>query len=203
MCKLSCSDSNGNCILLAGDFIDGTPCGFSGECMNGTCQESGLWGKYINWITTNPQVAIPITVLVAIFVIGTIMGLIGCCCRACGRGGKKRKERRTRRPGSTLPVTYSSNNSAHPPTFPSAFVPEVYMNSNMQQPVYAQQQPIYPQQTAYQPSQQPINVQQQPVYPQQLGFQPPQHQHSDAPLPPPQHPPTDQNWVHTANFNGY
>jgi hypothetical protein len=51
-CKLLC-DSPGNnekCLLFSGSFIDGTPCGFGGQCFSGECRNSDMLSTNLQWL---------------------------------------------------------------------------------------------------------------------------------------------------------
>ncbi|KAJ3177701.1 hypothetical protein HK101_010202 [Irineochytrium annulatum] len=59
-CSLLCATKAGDCLQMAGSFVDGTPCGYAGMCMAGSCQESGWFGVAVDWFKSNPQLGIPI-----------------------------------------------------------------------------------------------------------------------------------------------
>ncbi|KAH6592836.1 hypothetical protein BASA50_007886 [Batrachochytrium salamandrivorans] len=46
-CALYCQNGAGNCFLLNGYFLDGTPCGYTGKCSNGVCAGGNPgWNPY-------------------------------------------------------------------------------------------------------------------------------------------------------------
>ncbi|KAI9184119.1 hypothetical protein H9P43_003172 [Blastocladiella emersonii ATCC 22665] len=82
-CYLFCQSSAFGCRQLSGMFLDGTPCGSSGTCVQGVCSDADTLGKIIQWISTN---------VVAAAVIGAAVGILvllalykWCCCRCSGR----------------------------------------------------------------------------------------------------------------------
>ncbi|KAJ3413625.1 hypothetical protein HDV05_007769 [Chytridiales sp. JEL 0842] len=103
-CQLLCVDQNGNCLQLAGAYIDGTSCGYNGVCQTGQCKEGSFVGTVIGWFQSNPQLAIPVAVAVGLVILTIISALIQCCCRRCGRNA-----RQNRVPKATqLPVVTST-----------------------------------------------------------------------------------------------
>ncbi|KAJ3106628.1 hypothetical protein HDU97_005993 [Phlyctochytrium planicorne] len=106
-CLLYCATASGYCTLLAGAFVDGTPCGYSGTCRGGTCTEDNFFGAAIDWFKNNLQIGIPILVAVALIVLSIIISLIRCCCQGCRTRPKPRPE--------LLPVVPSTAVYGHAP----------------------------------------------------------------------------------------
>ncbi|KAJ3021448.1 UNVERIFIED_CONTAM: hypothetical protein HDU68_009623 [Siphonaria sp. JEL0065] len=59
-CQLLCATKNGQCYILAGSMIDGTSCGYSGQCRRGNCEESSWFGSIIDLFLQNLQISVPI-----------------------------------------------------------------------------------------------------------------------------------------------
>jgi len=87
-CKVSCQDPTtpNQCVVLDTLLIDGSPCGYGGTCLNGTCESGSLLDTAKAWYLANLQISIPITVAAALFVITVLWGIISCCC--CNRKPK-------------------------------------------------------------------------------------------------------------------
>lgn len=82
-CMVSCQDPTtpNQCVELETPLIDGSPCGYSGRCQNGTCQSGSLLDTAKAWYVQNLQISVPITVVAALFAITVLWGVINCCCR--------------------------------------------------------------------------------------------------------------------------
>ncbi|KAJ3230629.1 hypothetical protein HDU81_004395 [Chytriomyces hyalinus] len=117
-CQLLCTGPGGQCFQLAGNMIDGTPCGYAGSCAQGSCQESGWFGQFVDLFTANLQISIPIAVTLGFLILCAISNCITCCVRQYKYGSTKRPARRPRPqelpvvvgPAATIPY----NNTAQP-----------------------------------------------------------------------------------------
>ncbi|KAI9365486.1 hypothetical protein DFJ73DRAFT_637880, partial [Zopfochytrium polystomum] len=120
-CQLLCSDTRGNCLQLAGNFIDGTSCGYAGQCRGGSCVEGSWIGSFIDWFKSNPQTSIPIVVGVGVLLILILLSCIQCCKNRYGREARLRK-RPDHLPviGSMGPVMVAVGPSASPGTAAAA-----------------------------------------------------------------------------------
>ncbi|KAF9263096.1 hypothetical protein L218DRAFT_928310 [Marasmius fiardii PR-910] len=85
-CRISCQDpsKSNSCILLSSLLIDGSPCGYGGSCISGTCQAGSLLDTAKAWYTQNLQIAIPVTVIAGIMMILLVIFLARCLCRLKG-----------------------------------------------------------------------------------------------------------------------
>ncbi|OZJ06254.1 hypothetical protein BZG36_00797 [Bifiguratus adelaidae] len=74
-CQLGCADPSNpsNCIMLSGSFIDGTTCGYGGNCYQGNCQSGGALATMDAWIAQNKQYSIPIILAFCLLVILLIL----------------------------------------------------------------------------------------------------------------------------------
>jgi Disintegrin len=78
-CMLTCTAADlgpDTCVIMQGNFIDGTPCGYGGQCLSGACQGTGTGAAIGSWISQNKTLVI---------VIGSVLGTtlllcIGACC---------------------------------------------------------------------------------------------------------------------------
>lgn len=84
-CSVSCQDpSNANsCIVLQQNFIDGTECGYGGHCQGGQCQSGGWQSTFSSWYRNNLQIAVPVTIVIAVIVLLILWGLIRCIILPC------------------------------------------------------------------------------------------------------------------------
>ncbi|KAI9337786.1 Metallo-peptidase family M12-domain-containing protein [Obelidium mucronatum] len=104
-CQLLCATANGQCYILAGSMIDGTPCGYAGNCNKGTCEESSWFGKFVDLFLQNLQISVPIAVGVGLLLLGALWSMCGCCYRQY-KYGSTGTRRRTHRPSPrALPVS--------------------------------------------------------------------------------------------------
>ncbi|KAI8849148.1 Metallo-peptidase family M12B Reprolysin-like-domain-containing protein [Chytridium lagenaria] len=112
-CKLFCSTSDGLCTILSGNFLDGTPCGFSGTCISGGCSNENIVGAALDWFKANPpnrlanrksllysssNSCIPQVAVLGLIVISIFVCLVRCCMRGCSTRPKPRPQ--------NLPVAY-------------------------------------------------------------------------------------------------
>jgi len=98
-CMVSCQDPKtpNQCVVLDSLLIDGSPCGYSGTCHNGTCQTGGILNTAKAWYVENLQVSIPVTVVAALFIFTVLWGITGCC--------RSRKEKAIKFPVIRSPTT--------------------------------------------------------------------------------------------------
>ncbi|KAI8895235.1 Metallo-peptidase family M12-domain-containing protein [Globomyces pollinis-pini] len=59
-CELNCVTTEGVCRNIRGHFLDGTTCGGSGRCKDGTCQGSTIWSLFILYVNLFPNIAVGI-----------------------------------------------------------------------------------------------------------------------------------------------
>lgn len=87
-CKVSCQapTTPNQCVLLDSLLIDGSPCGYGGTCLNGTCQSGSVFDTAKAWYVQNLQISIPITVAAVLLALAVLWGIITCCC--CSRRKK-------------------------------------------------------------------------------------------------------------------
>jgi len=83
-CKVSCQDptTSNQCVVLDTLLIDGSPCGYSGACQNGTCQTGSILDTAKAWYVENLQISIPVTVAAAVLALTILWGVISCCRRS-------------------------------------------------------------------------------------------------------------------------
>jgi hypothetical protein len=91
-CYVTCKDPNvaNQCTILQTVLIDGSPCGYGGHCYNGTCDPGSWQDRLAAMYTQNLQIAIPVTIAVAIVVGMIIYSIARCCFSACARGGRRK-----------------------------------------------------------------------------------------------------------------
>jgi len=80
-CQVSCQDPTtpNQCVVLDSLLIDGSPCGYAGTCLNGTCQSGSIFDTAEAWYVQNLQISIPITIAAALLALLLVWGLISCC----------------------------------------------------------------------------------------------------------------------------
>ncbi|KAJ3102160.1 hypothetical protein HK100_004413 [Physocladia obscura] len=118
-CQLQCESTQGSCYILAGNMIDGTPCGYAGICQSGNCQESSWFGTMVDWILSNLQISVPVIVAVGLIGLGVIWSLCGCCVRQYKYGSVRKQQRQIQMPPpgrAVVPVAIYPNeyNAYHP-----------------------------------------------------------------------------------------
>ncbi|TFK57701.1 hypothetical protein OE88DRAFT_1709856 [Heliocybe sulcata] len=98
-CLVSCQDptSASQCITLQTQLVDGSPCGYAGTCMEGTCHAGPIIATAIvrgeAWYKKNLTIAVPVSVaggILFVFVVGlTLLCMTldpaGIKRRCCGR----------------------------------------------------------------------------------------------------------------------
>ncbi|KAI8911484.1 Metallo-peptidase family M12-domain-containing protein [Gorgonomyces haynaldii] len=98
-CTLNCQDSRGQCYVLNGNFLDGTPCGGGGKCQQGSCQGSNFFLTAIEWIQLNPQIGYPTVAIVGLIILGCIWNCGKRCC-------KRKQEVRTQGRVASAPTNW-------------------------------------------------------------------------------------------------
>ncbi|KAF9785898.1 Metallo-peptidase family M12-domain-containing protein [Thelephora terrestris] len=70
-CQVSCQDPGtaNQCIVLQTQLANGSPCGYGGTCLNGSCHSGSIWDTFKAWYTENLQISVPVTVVVGLFVL--------------------------------------------------------------------------------------------------------------------------------------
>ncbi|KAI8622024.1 Metallo-peptidase family M12B Reprolysin-like-domain-containing protein [Chytriomyces sp. MP71] len=113
-CQLLCQGPGGQCYQLAGNMIDGTPCGYAGSCVQGSCQENGWFAQAIDLFMANLQISIPIAIAVGFLILSLIWSMCGCCYRQYKYGSAKKQPRRPRPhdlpvvvPTAGIPLAYT------------------------------------------------------------------------------------------------
>ncbi|BEI81307.1 hypothetical protein CcaverHIS002_0204670 [Cutaneotrichosporon cavernicola] len=93
-CYVTCKDPNvaNQCTILQTVLIDGSPCGYGGHCYNGTCSPGSWQNRLASMYTQNLQIAIPVTIAVAIIVGMILYSIARCCCGAFTRSRSKPKK---------------------------------------------------------------------------------------------------------------
>lgn len=90
-CLISCASSSlssRTCVQYPQNFLDGTPCGAGGHCLDGQCEGTSTWQEIQYWIQNNLNIFIPVVAVVGVLVLAAI----GSCIWSCIR------RRRVRRP---------------------------------------------------------------------------------------------------------
>jgi len=126
-CQLVCQDPSNNqqCIILQAQLIDGSPCGYGGQCHAGQCKSGSILDTFKAWYRQNLNIAIPATIGVAIVII-LILGGIARCLLRCRRRRTLNAQRLPSYP--TTPQPGEFHNAAEnvwipPPRRPSTRLP--------------------------------------------------------------------------------
>lgn len=81
-CKLLCDSPHHNekCLLFSGNFIDGTPCGFGGQCYSGECRNSDKLSSNLEWLDRHKKAVIPVGVVILLMlcISGFLLFWFGC-----------------------------------------------------------------------------------------------------------------------------
>lgn len=122
-CSLACqSPSNaGSCTVFQTNFIDGTACGYGGFCENGECK-SGDWQEtFKSWYRNNLNIAIPVTIVIALIVLALLYALVRCLILPCFGVARPKRGRRNRKPvsGAMVPPPMRSNGASQQPYYSS------------------------------------------------------------------------------------
>ncbi|GAA5901805.1 hypothetical protein JCM8208_003593 [Rhodotorula glutinis] len=88
-CSIVCQDpsSSRSCIILDQSFRDGTSCRNGGRCRSGSCQSGSGLEAAKGWYRDHLNIAIPVTIVVALIVLAILAALVRCCC-CRGRSGR-------------------------------------------------------------------------------------------------------------------
>ncbi|CAO1613874.1 unnamed protein product [Sympodiomycopsis kandeliae] len=116
-CQLSCQTpgNSNSCTVFQTHFVDGSPCGYGGYCESGSCQSSGWQNTFKSWYRNNLQIAIPVTIVIAVIVIALLWALIRCIIVPCINPNKKRP----RGPSGVLASRRRANGQSMPPPPPN------------------------------------------------------------------------------------
>ncbi|KAI8575236.1 hypothetical protein K450DRAFT_262730 [Umbelopsis ramanniana AG] len=70
-CQLNCLDptDSSQCVILTGQFLNGTECGYGGYCQGGTCTNSSLTNAATSWVDSHKGIAIPLFIILALLVL--------------------------------------------------------------------------------------------------------------------------------------
>jgi hypothetical protein len=109
-CKLLCDSplNDEKCLLFSGSFIDGTPCGFGGQCYSGECRNSDVLSTNLEWLRKHKNIVIPIGVLILLMlcVSGLLLFWFGCW-RCAGYRERRQKT------NQTVTTTKNENSTLH------------------------------------------------------------------------------------------
>lgn len=91
-CSISCqSPSNGaSCLILQSQFIDGTSCGYGGTCLAGECKSGNWQSTFQNWYRDNLNIAIPVTIVIAVIIFALLYCIVKSCLRRSQQGKNKK-----------------------------------------------------------------------------------------------------------------
>jgi hypothetical protein len=94
-----------SCVYVSNYFIDGTPCGYRGQCLQGNCMHGSTLDATLIVLSENKNIAIPVGI--AIFLILCAIGYCcyryrWCCCSRI-RSRKKKQDDGTTTEKVTLP----------------------------------------------------------------------------------------------------
>jgi hypothetical protein len=86
-CTLSCTapSFDGQCAVYNQNFLDGTSCGGGGRCQSGLCEGGSTWGRIMDWLRENKNIAIPVGVVLAVLLLLAIGSCVWSCIRRCRR----------------------------------------------------------------------------------------------------------------------
>ncbi|GAA6046913.1 hypothetical protein JCM3770_003427 [Rhodotorula araucariae] len=81
-CNIICDDptTSSSCVILDQSFRDGTSCGYGGRCRGGSCQTGSALDTAKGWYRDHLNIAIPVTIVVALLVLAILYALVRCCC---------------------------------------------------------------------------------------------------------------------------
>ncbi|KAI0960895.1 hypothetical protein AcV7_000147 [Taiwanofungus camphoratus] len=79
-CQVTCQDptSSSQCVMLSATLIDGSPCGYGGTCVGGSCKAASPLATFAAWYRQNLQIAIPVTIIIGLVFFLLIYGLYRC-----------------------------------------------------------------------------------------------------------------------------
>lgn len=91
-CQVSCQDPRtaNQCVVLQTQLVDGSPCGYGGTCISGSCHSGSAWDTFKAWYTENLQISIPVTVVAGLF----ILMIVAYCFKVAFRRARGSRSRR-------------------------------------------------------------------------------------------------------------
>ncbi|SGY63867.1 BQ5605_C007g04841 [Microbotryum silenes-dioicae] len=142
-CSITCQNpsSLASCVVLDQSYRDGTPCGYGGRCNDGDCEAGSVLDTAKGWYRNNLTIAIPVTIVAGLLVLGIIYALLRCCF--CPRQSlRPRKNKKGTVPSSQYavpsgPPTGGGFHNGPPP-------PQAYQNGHYPPPPQAYQNGHYP-----------------------------------------------------------
>ncbi|PWN41031.1 hypothetical protein IE81DRAFT_197799 [Ceraceosorus guamensis] len=147
-CSVSCqSPSRANtCVILSSNFIDGTSCGYGGRCENGECRSGSSTDTLGAYFREQPQIAIPVTIVVGIIVLLVLWALLRCIVGACTRRRRASSSNWNKRSSSsTMPSRFGGSRATGAPVGPPPRHPQArYSNSPHSTAAESQAYPAYP-----------------------------------------------------------
>jgi len=70
---------------LETQLIDGSPCGYGGTCLSGSCRSGSWQATFRAWYRENLQISIPVTVVVGLLILLILWAIIRSIIRCCYR----------------------------------------------------------------------------------------------------------------------
>lgn len=91
-CQVSCQDPRtaNQCIVLQTQLVDGSPCGYGGTCLSGSCHNGSIWEIFKAWYTENLQISVPVTVVAGLFVLMIVVYCFKVAFRRISRSRSRR-----------------------------------------------------------------------------------------------------------------
>jgi hypothetical protein len=104
-CTLSCTapSFDGQCAVYNQNFLDGTSCGGGGRCKSGACEGGSTWGRIMDWLRENKNIAIPVGVVLAVLLLLAIGSCVWSCIRRCRRPHRRIPKPTTEMTGANEP----------------------------------------------------------------------------------------------------
>lgn len=90
-CQISCEGSllgSNTCVEYQQNFLDGTPCGAGGHCVDGNCSGTSTLAEAEQWIRDNLEIVIPVAIVVGLLILLMVGGCIWRCIRRAPRKPK-------------------------------------------------------------------------------------------------------------------
>ncbi|ORX92127.1 zincin [Basidiobolus meristosporus CBS 931.73] len=132
-CQFVCNspERSNACVIMQGQFIDGTTCGLSGKCLKGVCQSGNMVDSVRSWFDQNRALSIA---LISIGAAIALCCLWSCCCR---RVKRKRTVIQTTYPPSTrYDAGYVDPTLYNGPPPPTVYYPPNTHQNSFQHPTY-------------------------------------------------------------------